>query len=466
MIATTFPDLPAQETPVNEPVAGNYFVAVYPPFSAWDPAQVPALHEALERPAPAAPLGLYVHLPFCQKKCDYCYYLSYIAQPAEVVDRYLDAVVREMALYSEQPGVKGRPLSFAYFGGGTPSTLSSAQVRRLVAGLRRALSWDGIEEVTFECAPRSVRREFVETLREMGVTRLSMGVQSFDDELLRLNGRVHLAEDVARAYSLIRQADFAWVNLDLMCGLMGETEEEWRESVQRVIELGPDSVTIYQTEIPHNTQSYRDLNADAWPAAPIPWDTKRTRLDEGFRELERAGYTVISAYNAVKDPQRHRFLYQDYLWRGADMLGLGVASFGYFSNVHFQNEVTLEKYQAAVEGGEMPVKRAIELPAHDQVGREFVLQLKLGEVPVAPFRARFGVDLTEVFAQPLRALALWNSTVLSVQSGRGVYSTGRAAEGWLTCSADAVQLTRPGLLRVDRLLPRFYDSQFQDVRYT
>lgn len=279
----------------SEPVAGNYFVAAYPPFSAWDSAQVPALHEALAQPAPAAPLGLYVHLPFCQKKCDYCYYLSYIAQPAAVVDRYLDAVVREMVLYATQPGLKGRPVSFAYFGGGTPSTLSSTQVRRLGDGLRRALGWDNIKEVTFECAPRSVRREFLESLREMGVTRMSMGVQSFDSELLKLNGRVHLAEDVVRAYSLIREVDFGWMNLDLMCGLLGETEEKWRESIRRIIELEPDSVTIYQTEIPHNTQLYRDLTSGALPALPLSWDIKRARLDQGFRELERAGYTVVSA---------------------------------------------------------------------------------------------------------------------------------------------------------------------------
>jgi oxygen-independent coproporphyrinogen-3 oxidase len=445
MVASVDLDLPVRQTPAQEPAAGNYFVAAYPPFSAWDSAQVPALHEALAQPAPAAPLGLYVHLPFCQKKCDYCYYLSYIAQPAAVVDRYLDAVVREMEVYATQPGVKGRPVSFAYFGGGTPSTLSSTQVRRLGDGLRRALAWDNIEEVTFECAPRSVRREFLESLRVMGVTRVSMGVQSFDNELLKLNGRVHLAEDVVRAYSLIREADFGWVNLDLMCGILGETEEKWRESIRRIIELEPDSVTIYQTEIPHNTQLYRDLTTGALPAPPLSWDIKRARLDAGFHELERAGYTVVSAYNAVKDPQRHRFLYQDYLWRGTDMLGLGVAAFGYFGGVHFQNQATLDQYEAAVERGESPVKRACKLSAHDQLVREFVLQLKLGEVPIAPFRKRFGVDLAKKFAEPLRALA---------------------AEGWLTLTDEAVRLTRRGLLRVDRLLPRFYDSRFQDVRYT
>lgn len=447
MVATAVPIMPAPPPPppVVEPVAGNYFVAAYPPFSAWDSAQVCTLHDALAQPAPAAPLGLYLHLPFCQKKCDYCYYLSYIAQPAEVVDRYLDAVLREMALYTTQACVNGRPVSFAYFGGGTPSMLSSGQIRRLGEGLRRALSWARIEEVTFECAPRSVRREFLESLREMGVTRVSMGVQSFDNALLKLTGRMHLAEDVFRAFGLLREAGFASVNLDLMCGLMGETEEKWTESVRRIMELRPDSVTIYQTEIPHNTKLYRDLQAGDLPAAPISWELKRDRVDAGFRALEGAGYTVVSAYNAVTDPQRHRFLYQDSLWRGADMLGLGVAAFGYFGSVHFQNEVTLEQYQAAVEHGDLPIKRAFKLSARDQLVREFVLQIKLGEVLAAPFRARFGVDISEAFAQPLQALA---------------------DEGWLVYSDDAVRLTRQGLLRADRLLPYFYDPEFQDIRYT
>lgn len=127
------------------------------------------------------------------------------------------------------------------------------------------------------------------------------------------------------------------------------------------------------------------------------------------------------------------------------MLGLGVAAFGYFGGVHAQNENTLEQYEAAVERGDLPVKRACKLSDHDQLVREFVLQLKLGEVPIAPFRKRFGVDIANEFAGPLRALA---------------------TEGWLTLSDEAVRMTRHGLLRVDRLLPRFYDSRFQDVRYT
>jgi oxygen-independent coproporphyrinogen III oxidase len=440
--------LPRQQLkppPEKESLVGNYFVAAYPPFSVWQPAMVPALKTALAQAARPEPLGLYVHVPFCQKKCDYCYYLSYTGPSAETVDRYLDNVVAELSLYAEFPAVRDRRVAFVYFGGGTPSMLSESQVRRFGCGLQNALPWQGVKEVTFECAPRSVRPDFLKVLQELGVTRLSMGVQSFDDSLLKLNGRVHLAADVQRAYACIRQVGFGWVNLDLMAGLIGETWDQWHGSIQRVIQLEPESVTIYQTEIPYNTQLYRDWESGRIAGDIISWKEKRERVEYGFKELARAGYTVVSAYSAVKDPDRHRFLYQDYLWRGADMLGLGVASFGYFGGVHFQNQITLEKYKACVEGGQLPLKRAFSLSRSDRIVREFILQLKWGDVQTELFRTKFGCDVIRVFEKPLTALA---------------------AQGFLTVSNDEVRLTADGLLHVDRLLSHFYDPAYREIRYT
>lgn len=427
-----------------EPQVGNYFVAAYPPFSSWSTEHVSNYREALDQPCSEV-LGLYVHLPFCRWKCDYCYYLSYIAQPSPIVDRYLDTLCQELELYARHPGIKERTISFAYFGGGTPSTLSSGQLRKLCGGLKRVLSWEGIKEVTFECAPRSVRDEFLEALLEAGVTRLSMGVQSFDDNLLKLNGRAHLGSDVERAFKRLRTAGFDYINLDLMCGMIGETKAHWHDSVRRMIALGPESVTIYQTEIPHNTKLYRDFKEGLLPAVPVSWDEKRARLDHGFRELESAGYTILSGYTAVKNPSLHRFHYQEHLWSGDDMLGLGVAAFGYYGGFHMQNRISIETYQAAVDAGEIPVNRALSLTSRDRLVREFVLQLKLGRVPTALFQKRHGVDILKFFDSPLRTLT---------------------DEGFLHCDKEGVHLTRAGLLRVDRLLPLFYDPQYRDRRYT
>ena len=313
---------PNPSVATDEPIAGNYFVAAYPPFSVWRPAHNKRVLEALLRPAARTPVGIYVHLPFCQKKCDYCYYLSYVDQSAAAIDRYIDALLREMEWYSVQPAIKDRPVGFVYFGGGTPSMLSTKQADKLLAGLQSIYPWKETQEVTYECAPRSTRPEFLQVLRERGVTRASMGVQSFDNRILKLNGRIHLAEDVIRAFGLIRQAKFNWTNLDLMAGMIAETPESWRDSVQRMLQLDPDSVTIYQTEIPYNTQLYTDWKEGHLPAPPASWETKRQRAGYAFEQLADAGYTVVSAYSAVKDPLRHRFLYQQLLWSGQDMLGL------------------------------------------------------------------------------------------------------------------------------------------------
>jgi oxygen-independent coproporphyrinogen-3 oxidase len=277
------------------------------------------------------------------------------------------------------------------------------------------------------------------------VYRISMGVQSFDDALLKTNGRIHLAKDVIRAYEMIRHAGFTWVNLDLMCGLIGETAEKWHRTLQQTVKLGPDSVTIYQTEIPYNTQLYRDFKANHLLSSPATWETKRVRLLSGFDALERVGYTIVSAYNAVKEPELHRFQYQEQLWRGGDMLGLGVASFGYFGGVHFQNETTLETYLSDIENDNLPVKRAYSLNDWEQLVREFVLQLKFGEVDANYFHSKFGIEIAEVFAAQLEQLT---------------------AEGFLIFSKFGVRLTRAGLLRVDRIATRFYDSKFRDIRYT
>ncbi len=156
---------------------GNYFVANYPPFSAWKPAHLGAARAVLHQPPESGtPLGLYLHIPFCRKRCKFCYFRVYTDKNARDVETYLDALVREVTLYSRLPAVAGRPLKYVYFGGGTPSYLSATQLRGLMTRLKEVLPWDGAEEVTFECEPGTLQQHKLEALREMGVTRLSLGV--------------------------------------------------------------------------------------------------------------------------------------------------------------------------------------------------------------------------------------------------------------------------------------------------
>ncbi len=159
---------------------GNYFVANYPPFSHWKPSFLAAARAALENPPdPGTPLGLYLHIPFCRKRCKFCYFRVYTDKNARDVETYLDALVREVTLYSSLPIIGGRPLKYVYFGGGTPSYLSAAQLRGLMNRVKAVLPWDGTEEVTFECEPGTLQLHKLEALRELGVTAPQPGHREF-----------------------------------------------------------------------------------------------------------------------------------------------------------------------------------------------------------------------------------------------------------------------------------------------
>ncbi|MCP3963995.1 MAG: coproporphyrinogen III oxidase family protein [bacterium] len=430
------------------PTTGNYFVAAYPPFSHWTRTAVGELDHWLEREHSqpvAVPLGLYVHIPFCVKRCQYCYYLAYANKTRNQIDAYLDALLAELDAYARTPALAGRELAFVYFGGGTPSLLSPPRIDRLLSGLQAILPWNHAAEVTYESAPQTVTAARLRRLRAAGVTRLSLGVQQLDDEVLRLNGRVHQVEDVERAWAELRAFDFDAVNLDLMVGMVGETRESFHRSLERVIDWGPESVTIYQLEIPHNTPLFQAIETGTVTGEVPSWEVKHRRLVRAFARLEEAGYCVRSAYAAVRDGERHRFVYQDAQYRGADLLGIGVASFSYLGGVHHQNLTALEPYLESLEAGALPFGRAYVLNREERLVRELVLQLKLGRVEAEYFRRAFDVEISERFAAPLAALA---------------------ERGWLTFDETGIVLTREGLVRADGMLPAFYLPQHRGGRYS
>src|SRR5437867_9081176 len=182
------------ETSQEQTGLGNYFVANYPPFSFWKREHLPTAFAALQsQPNLSTPLGLYLHIPFCRKRCKFCYFRVYTDKNARDVETYLDALVKEVELYSKLPVVGSRALQFVYFGGGTPSYLSAAQLRGLFERLQAIMPWNSAEEVTFECEPGTLQQHKLETLKELGVTRLSLGVENFDDTILEANGRAHLS---------------------------------------------------------------------------------------------------------------------------------------------------------------------------------------------------------------------------------------------------------------------------------
>lgn len=433
-------------TEATKTEVGSYFISNYPPFSQWRADAIAELREVMTQPPADVPLGLYLHIPFCRKRCKFCYFKVFTDNRASDIETYVSALSKEIELVSQLPVMGGRPFRFVYFGGGTPSYLSVRQLESLVDRLRRSIDWSLAEEVTFECEPGTLKESKVQALRELGVTRLSLGVENFSDYVLAENGRAHLSEEIERAWEWIRAAKFPNVNIDLIAGMVGETAENWRENIRKAIELEPDSVTIYQLELPFNTVYSKDILGQQVELQVADWPTKRRWVDEAFDRFLEAGYHISSAYTVVRDPNKVNFSYRDNLWQGADLLATGIASFGHVSGMHYQNKPEWSDYIGdLLERGELPLGRALRPTREQLLIREMILQLKKGLLDASYFRSKFGVEILE------RWSAVWR---------------GYGEQGYVEIRGDQVFLTREGLLRVDGLLPAFFEPQFQGVRYT
>ncbi|MGE3181166.1 MAG: coproporphyrinogen-III oxidase family protein [Phycisphaerae bacterium] len=489
----------------NQPAkteVGSYFVANYPPFSAWSADHVPATLDMLRSPVndgpawrngrhggttatenvrhggtdatenvrpggtdatdrnpsilqssnPSAslhpstppPLGLYMHIPFCRKRCKFCYFRVYTGKNASDVDTYMDALANEVALYASMERLQGRQFDFVYFGGGTPSFLSSQQLTKLIDNINEHWRWDAAREVTFECEPGTLQKGKLETIKKIGVTRLSLGVEHFDDELLESNGRAHKSKEIYRAYEWIKEVGFPQVNIDLIAGMVGETDDKWKYAVDEALKFEPDSVTIYQMELPHNAVFSKEQK-ESGATLVATWAQKRAWVDYAFQQFEAAGYVVSSGYTLLKPSERAKFVYRDALWHGADMVGTGVASFSHVGGIHYQNLDQWDDYIPTVNRGELPISRALPISHKQALIREFILQMKLGHVKTGYFREKFDVDVTTEFHDELKSLTDANVATVTDKS---------------------VTLTRNGLLMVDELLHRFFEPQFQGVRYT
>ena len=429
---------------------GSVFVSNYPPFSVWTEGGVAQAEAAFAAPPVAGesgestPLGLYLHIPFCRKRCKFCYFKVYTDKNSAEIDRYLEAMLGELERRAAQPAIAGRHPRFIYFGGGTPSYISGKHLRRMFSRVHELLPTDSLDEIAFECEPGTLTQTKLETLRELGVTRLSLGIENWDDRILEGNGRAHVSKEIERVVPWIQALDFPQVNVDLISGMVGETTESWRDSVRRTIDMAPDSVTIYQMELPFNT-IYSKSVLGGEEVGVADWATKRRWHDLAIDAFLDAGYEISSGYTLVKKGTPNAFVYRNSVWQGCDLLSVGVSSFGHISGVHYQNASQWARYLDSTEAGESAIHRAYAPTDDERLTREFILQLKLGTFDTSALAAKFDADPIERFRPQLDDLA---------------------ERGMLSIEGATIRLTRDGLLRVDSLLPSFYAEQYQNARYT
>lgn len=318
---------------------------------------------------------LYFHIPFCPKLCPYCSF--YVETGGKNKTRaFLDALLREVEVRAA--GLRPRTL---YFGGGTPSALTVEQLDYLFTGLRQRLDLGALEEWDLEANPATIRAEKAALLRSHGVTRLSLGVQSWDDGLLKTLGRIHSAAQAEKTFHLLREAGFENLNIDLMFAIPGQTPDQWRQTLERSIALGPEHISSYCLTYEEDTDYFRkllggefrqdvDLDADLFEA------TMDTLGAAGFDQYE------ISNYARPGRESRHNQAY----WRGADYLGFGPSGFSTVGLRRWQNIADTAEYTRRVLAGEDTASFTEELTP----------QVRRGEILAFALRMREGVPVQEL----------------------------------------------------------------------
>jgi len=427
------------ESAASETRPGQYFVSNYPPFAEWNERYIPAFLQKLSHKSIShAQLGLYFHIPFCRKRCNFCYFKVYADKDQGEIDTYLNSLIQELKLYADKDCIRNRPVDFIYFGGGTPSYLSVKQLTTLREQADHILPWQEAREISFEAEPGTLNREKLECIKQIGVTRLSLGIESFSDHVLQVNNRSHQLNHILNSYEIARNISFDQINIDLIAGLQEETEDSWQKSVQKTLELSPDSVTIYQLEVPYNTILYKQIKDSNQQPALHSWDTKSNWASHAFEALAQAGYTRTSAYTAVKNPKANQFRYRDAVWHGADLLAVGVASFGHLGGSLYQNEKDFGRYINTVGTGALPVHRCYELTKEEALTRELILQLKLGRVNIDVFEKKFEMQIDMIYQAQLDALKKLN---------------------FIQTQDRAIVVKKEALLKIDAWLNMFYLPQ-------
>ena len=333
----------------------------------------------------APTLGVYVHLPFCKKRCAYCDFCSSVGREDDI-PAYVDAVIREIAA---RPA-PGRRVDTVYLGGGTPSLLPPSELERLLSALARGYSFDKDPELTLEVNPGTVDRCRLSELHSLGVNRLSMGVQSLSDRALSVLGRLHTADGARRAYADARDAGVENISLDLMTGLPGETPEELSETVSGFLSLAPEHISAYSLMLEEGTPLFSSPLRETVPGE----DASADAIERTAEALAAGGYRryEISNYARPGLESRHNLRY----WRGEEYVGLGVAAYSYFEGVRFGAPRDLDGYLAG-----RPLPRVdLEVITPSERERETVmLSLRLAEgIDRAAYRRDFGRDPSELFS--------------------------------------------------------------------
>ncbi len=370
-------------------------------------------------------IGLYLHIPFCSAICNYCNFNRGLFESG-LKDRYLDALEREI-----RGAATREPADTIFFGGGTPSLLEPAEIGRLIGACRESFAVPEDAEITLETNPETSSLDRMEQFRAAGVNRVSFGVQSFrEDELKRL-GRIHSVSRAREAVREARAAGIANISLDLMMWLPQQTQEQWRESVESLIDVGPEHASLYLLELYPNAPLKEDMARSGWSLAPD--DDAAEMYLWSMDRLDRAGYHQYEISNVARAGResRHNLKY----WRDGEWLGFGCGAHSTRAGVRWKNVSSTEDYVARVGGGAPLRVEERRLSAREQAEEAVFTGLRLAEgVELSAVLDRYAVDVRAQYGEALAPFL---------------------AERLVILDGDRLRLSRGGMLLANEILQVF-----------
>ena len=329
--------------------------------------------------------GLYIHIPFCLSKCGYCSFYS--VKSVNLIPEYIAALNKEIKHYRNIfPS-----FDTIYIGGGTPSLLTSRQLAEILAAINQHYKIDARAEITMEANPGDVSVEYFQALRSLGVNRLNIGIQSFDDKVLKFLGRRHLAKEAFSAIDAARQTGFKNLGIDLIYGVHGVSMNSWKNTLQKAVNFAPEHISAYQLSLGEKTPLYKKYESESWQ---LPDENTELKLFLTTAEvLENAGYIHYEVSNfarTAKLKSRHNMKY----WQHAPYLGLGPAANSFLGNCRFWNKADVKNYLAEIASGKMPVEDRETLSAEQLRLEALFLGLRTHTgIDLKHYKTKYGVDL-------------------------------------------------------------------------
>lgn len=342
--------------------------------------------------------GIYIHIPFCVKKCKYCDFNSF-RMDNKSKEIYLKDLKKEIEMYSNE--YKDRKIDTVFLGGGTPSILTGKEIEELMGKIKNSFNISEDAEITMECNPGTIDSEKLKIIKSSGINRLSIGLQAVQNNHLKYIGRIHTYEEFEKNFKEARNLGFNNINVDLMFDLPNQTEEDWKESLERIVNLNPEHISAYSLILEEGTELFEMYNREEFDLMDENKDMEM--YEYTIRYLEKNYYNQYEISNYAKEGKecKHNIIY----WQCNNYIGLGAGAAGYLGEKRYTNEMKLSNYHDKICCGKKPIMNIEKLSDEEKIEEIVFMNLRMNEgIDRIEFKKRFNIDFYDKYREKIDIL--------------------------------------------------------------